>query len=66
MDPDSVQFRGVRRCASEPALVTGEFNAKNAYGAYVGFQPFYYDRGGVLTLNEATAFGEATDRCFRS
>lgn len=39
-DPDSVQFRDVRKCAADSTLTTGVFNAKNAFGAYVGFQPF--------------------------
>lgn len=38
-DPESVQFRDVR-LGKEDALC-GEVNAKNGYGAYVGFQPFY-------------------------
>lgn len=37
-DPDSVEFRGIYE--TERA-VCGEVNAKNAFGAYVGFRPFY-------------------------
>jgi hypothetical protein len=49
LDPEAVKFRnqrvtiyaaegkGVRR------VVCGEYNGKNAYGAYVGFTEFQYD-----------------------
>lgn len=37
-DPDAVQFRRLR--VGNDALC-GEINAKNAFGAYVGFQPFF-------------------------
>jgi hypothetical protein len=40
-DPDSVQFRNVQ--AAEEDFVCGEVNAKNAFGAYVGFSKFSYD-----------------------
>ncbi|KAB8306096.1 hypothetical protein EH228_17540 [Erwinia endophytica] len=47
-DPDSVKFRGVRfiedigtKPSYKSGYVCGELNAKNSYGAYVGFQPFY-------------------------
>lgn len=39
-DPDSVEFRGAKIIYGDQ--VCGEFNAKNSYGAYTGFQPFYY------------------------
>lgn len=46
-DPDSAQFRNVfvqRNLvdAVEQVNVCGEVNAKNAYGGYVGFKPFYF------------------------
>ena len=37
-DPGSAQFRNTRVHGS---LVCGEVNAKNLYGAYVGFRAFY-------------------------
>lgn len=38
-DPVAVQFRRLRMGRED--VVCGELNAKNGYGAYVGFQPFY-------------------------
>ncbi|GAA5231780.1 hypothetical protein FOZ76_14595 [Verticiella sediminum] len=41
LDPFSVQLRRLRVGDLQAAVVMcGEFNAKNAYGAYMGFQPF--------------------------
>lgn len=37
-DPDAVQFRHIR---TGNGAICGELNAKNAFGAYVGFQPFF-------------------------
>lgn len=37
-DPDSAQFRDVRR--ADETTVCGEVNAKNGFGGYVGFTPF--------------------------
>ena len=37
-DPDSAKFRNVRKVSSG---FCGELNAKNAYGAMVGFEPFF-------------------------
>jgi hypothetical protein len=39
LDPSSVQFRDV---STSDKCVTGEINAKNSFGAYVGFKGFYY------------------------
>lgn len=44
-DPAAVQFRNVRLVAKGmlgKPVVCGEFNAKNGYGGYVGFEPFAY------------------------
>jgi hypothetical protein len=42
-DPESARFRGVRvvREADGSDALCGELNAKNAYGGYVGYEPFY-------------------------
>lgn len=42
-DPASTQFRELRvvETTAAGANVCGEFNGKNGYGGYVGFQPFY-------------------------
>lgn len=42
-DPGSAQFRSLEISPTLPSNVCGEINAKNSYGAYVGFQPFRYD-----------------------
>ncbi len=39
-DPLGVQFR---RVALKGGLVCGEYNAKNSYGAYTGFNNFVFD-----------------------
>jgi hypothetical protein len=42
-DPDSVQFRNVRVVhLGSLKNVCGEVNAKNSYGAYIGFSQFIY------------------------
>jgi hypothetical protein len=64
-DPSSVQFQYVERCRGETALVRGEYNAKNGFGAYTGFSSFYYVAGSVVLL-EDYQFSEMTDRCFKS
>jgi hypothetical protein len=38
-DPEAVRFRNVRQGRS--GFVCGEFNAKNAFGAYTGYRRFY-------------------------
>lgn len=63
-DPDSTQFREVSACPDDPTLMRGEYNSKNGFGAYVGFQPFYQaaDTGAVLLADEQ--FSEMTGRCY--
>lgn len=48
-DPDSVQFRN--ETVRFTGDVCGEYNAKNSFGAYVGFRPFVYRKDGSLTLD---------------
>lgn len=57
-DPQSVQFRklkGVKDAKGNEGLC-GEINAKNSYGGYIGFKPFYALIGngktGVATPDE--------------
>jgi len=45
-DPSSVQFRNVK--AFKSGAVCGEYNAKNSFGAYVGFTPFGVDADGLI------------------
>lgn len=41
-DPNAAQFRGLYVTKAGPALILcGEVNAKNGFGAYVGFRRFY-------------------------
>lgn len=43
-DPDSVQYRDVKSVKDRSAwkwYVCGEVNAKNGFGAYVGYDRFY-------------------------
>lgn len=41
-DPDAVQFRGeqIHEKTDDGAVACGEYNAKNSFGAYVGFKKF--------------------------
>lgn len=51
-DPDAAQFRNVRyvEFKSEGRLVCGEYNAKNSYGAFVGYQLFIGSPEAVSTI----------------
>lgn len=42
-DPSSVQYRGVRSfvTSGNQRIICGEYNAKNSFGAYTGFKPFW-------------------------
>jgi len=39
-DASSAQFRRLVRSKTMPRIICGEVNAKNKFGAYVGFVPF--------------------------
>jgi hypothetical protein len=51
-DPESTQFKGLALVSRttkqgvEQTIVTGELNAKNSYGGYVGFYTFNVSIGG--------------------
>lgn len=70
-DPGSAQYQKVARCPGTEEIITGEVNAKNAFGGYVGFARFYIDRGVVTIGNEAQLrtvageefFEELVQRC---
>lgn len=55
-DPDSAQFRNVRRCATG-FYITGEVNGKNSYGAYAGFKTFYANSAGAHIMGDDTNDG---------
>ena len=63
-DPGSTQFKDVARCSADPNIWHGSFNAKNGFGAYSGFDPFYYENFRVVLLGDSD-FSSFTDRCFR-
>lgn len=55
-DPGSVQFRNVKSLKyNGGVLLCGEFNAKNGYGAYTGYQPFIAGGMGVLMPSDSSA-----------
>lgn len=54
-DPESAQFRNVR---TVHGIVCGELNAKNSFGGYVGFEPFY---GRVAENGKAEAFSASAN-----
>lgn len=55
-DPASVQFRNVKQVKYKSGmLLCGEFNAKNGYGAYTGYQPFIAGGLGVLMPSDSSA-----------
>lgn len=41
-DPSSTQFRNTYISANDNKVLCGEINGKNAYGAYVGYERFFY------------------------
>lgn len=54
-DPSSVQYRGIRSfvTSGNQRIICGEYNAKNSFGAYTGFEPFLvrtYEDQPVSTL----------------
>ena len=44
-DPSSAQFRGVHYSDTMDNVICGEVNAKNGFGAYGGYTPFYVEDG---------------------
>lgn len=54
-DPRSVQFEGVRVAQD---TVCGRYNAKNAYGAYTGFERFVVSAGSVFFEPDREALSE--------
>lgn len=58
-DPDSVRFRDMgiyQKYNSELKYICGEVNAKNGYGAYVGYKSFY------ATARDATVIMDEENR----
>ena len=64
-DPDATEFREVTSCAADRQLYKGEYNAKNSFGAYTGFKPFYWSAAtGPVFLEDSSQFSGLTDQCF--
>lgn len=71
-DPSSLQIRDVRPC-DKPNAIQGEYNAKNSFGAYVGFKPFIFaeydvatlaDQGGLSMEDSLDHWNELTKKCW--
>lgn len=68
-DPATVQWQSVTsRLVDSVYYVCGEFNAKNSYGAYTGFERFAGRAGDVLTQRAVgtqleTRFYDYTQKC---
>lgn len=62
-DPSSVQFRELRtvKQADGTRAVCGEYNAKNAFGAYVGFEGFVFHEGRVYLQKASVDLSDARD-----
>lgn len=63
LDPDAVQFRNIESCYYNDKVWHGEFNAKNAYGAYTGFKSFYYADGDFATVEQGN-FSDLMEKCY--
>lgn len=59
-DPDAAQFRNERFLErGDTSIVCGEANLKNAFGGYIGYQPFVMVNGTVLMQSDTKDVGEA-------
>lgn len=61
-DPYSVKYSGIRRCSAAKG-VTGDYNAKNSWGAYAGNEPFLYVNGELATVKDDN-FSDLLDLCY--
>jgi len=61
-DPRSAQFRSLFISGDKLPALCGEVNAKNSYGAYVGFRKFYATGKSSLNAVEPGADGAGGDR----
>lgn len=58
-DPSSVQYKSLFVAKQSLPALCGEINAKNSYGAYVGFRPFYATGKSSLTSVRDSSADEA-------
>lgn len=55
-DPDSLKLRNVRAytVSTGDRIICGEYNARNSFGGYTGYSPFYMrTRNGVVLKSRA-------------
>jgi hypothetical protein len=66
-DPSSAEFRQVRRCSGDRAVVIGEVNARNGFGGYTGFTHFIVADGRAYFLGETDMleYAEVQSACIR-
>lgn len=65
-DPESVQFRDMQACPRTAEAIAGNFNAKNEFGGYLGFEAFYFIPGSGLILSNSPFYENADKVCFGS
>lgn len=63
IDGESAIFNDVSTCPSDSSITHGQVNAKNRMGAFVGFEPFFYD-GSIVSFASSTTFTAAMNRCY--
>lgn len=63
IDSSSALFRDVQRCSGSQSIYRGEVNAKNRMGAYVGYEPFFYD-GVSVTFAASPDFLKVMNKCY--
>lgn len=63
-DPDSVNFRNVEICKGDRNVVIGDYNAKNGFGAYGGFESFAAE-GRYAAFWESSQYDDLLRRCYK-
>lgn len=64
IDPTSPLFRGTERCIADRDIWQGEVNGKNRFGAYVGFERFFYANGTVAIGYDHYDYPSLFNRCY--
>ena len=66
IDASSAKFQEIENCSGDRTVWRGKVNAKNRMGAYVGFEPFFYDGISVATpsADADDRFMIMLDRCY--
>ena len=67
-DPSTAQFRDVfvATMGKDHIALCGEVNAKNSYGAYIGFKPFYVIQEKGQPIGTPTIAPEVGDLVFQT